>query len=96
MCYKKLFSITYEILGLLDNTLTGNYEYSRSNGENLRLPITSNYLKNYKVFAILFFHFWYRHEISNTVKKKKKKKEPHWSTASEVIDSEKCAYLNAK
>ena len=24
-----------EILGLLDNTLTGNYEYSRSNRKNL-------------------------------------------------------------
>ena len=27
-----------EILGLLDNTLTANYEYSRINRENLPLP----------------------------------------------------------
>ena len=35
---KKLFSIGSEILGLLDNTLTPNYEYSRINRENLPLP----------------------------------------------------------
>ena len=28
-----------EILGLLDNTLTGNYEYSRSNRDNLPLQV---------------------------------------------------------
>ena len=28
-----------EILGLLDNTLAANYGYSRSNKENLPLPI---------------------------------------------------------
>ena len=36
---KKLFLIKSEISGLLVNTLTGNYEYSRSNRENLPLPI---------------------------------------------------------
>ena len=36
---EKLFSIRSEILELLDNTLTGNYEYSRCNAENLPLPI---------------------------------------------------------
>ena len=36
---KKLFLIVSEILGLLDNTLTANYEYSRSNRENLQFPI---------------------------------------------------------
>ena len=36
---KNLFSIRDEILGLLDNTLTANYEYSRSNKEHLPLPI---------------------------------------------------------
>ena len=36
---KNLFSIRDEILGLLDNTLTAYYEYSRSNKENLPLPI---------------------------------------------------------
>ena len=38
LSYKRLFLIRSEILGLLDNTLTGNYEYSRYNRENLPLP----------------------------------------------------------
>ena len=36
---KKLFLIISEILGLLDNTLTANYGYSRSNRENLPFAI---------------------------------------------------------
>ena len=36
---KKLVSIRSEILRLLDNRFTGNYEYSRSNREKLALPI---------------------------------------------------------
>ena len=39
LCYKKLFSIRTDIFGLLDNTMTGNYEYSGSNRENLQLQI---------------------------------------------------------
>ena len=35
---KKLFLIRAEILGLLDNTLTANYEYSGIKSENLPLP----------------------------------------------------------
>ena len=36
---KNLFLIRSEILGLLVNRLTANYEYSRSNGQNLLLLI---------------------------------------------------------
>ena len=36
---KKIVSIRSEILGLLDNTLTGKYEYSRGKRENIPLPI---------------------------------------------------------
>ena len=43
---EKLFSIRSEILLLLDNTLTGNYEYSCSNAENLSLPIQIQLYKN--------------------------------------------------
>ena len=42
---KSLFLIRSKILGLLDNTLTANYEYSRINRENLQLP---NKAKLYK------------------------------------------------
>ena len=37
-CKKKLFLIRSQILGLLENTLTTNYEYSRITRENLPLP----------------------------------------------------------
>ena len=36
---KKLYLVRSEILGLFFNALTGDYEYSRSNGDNLLLPI---------------------------------------------------------
>ena len=42
---KNLFLIRFEIVGLLDNTLTANYKYSRSNRENLHLPIEINSCK---------------------------------------------------
>ena len=35
---KGFFLIKFEILGLLDNTLTANYEYCRINRKNLPLP----------------------------------------------------------
>ena len=38
LSYKKLFLIRSEILGLLDNMLTPNDEYSRINSENVPLP----------------------------------------------------------
>ena len=65
LSWKNLFSIRSEILGVLNNRLTGNYQYSRSNRENLRLPIISNYLENYRLFAIFFLHFWYPYVISD-------------------------------
>ena len=42
---KKLFSISCEILGLLGNTLTANCKYSRSNRENLPLPLQIKWSK---------------------------------------------------
>ena len=35
---KRLFLIRSEILGLLDNTMTANYQYPRINRENLPVP----------------------------------------------------------
>ena len=45
--------------------LTGKNEYFRSNRGNLRLQIISNYLENYRLFAIFFLHFWYPYVISD-------------------------------
>ena len=57
------------------NTLTANYEYSRSNGENLPLPIQTQLPEKSKTFFGLLLHFWNLHYILNTLKKKKKKKK---------------------
>ena len=38
LCKKRLFLIRSEILELLDNILTANYEYSRIHRENVALP----------------------------------------------------------
>ena len=52
--------------------------------------------KRPKTFCGVFFAF-----LESTLnfqyfeKKKKKKNEPHRSSISQVIDSERCAYLNA-
>ena len=50
-----LFLITYEILGLLDITLTPNYVYSRINGENLPLPIQIKLCKKSEFFSRIAF-----------------------------------------
>ena len=46
-----------ENLGLLDNTLTGNYEYSCINRENLPLPIQIKLSKKPKPFFRTSFAF---------------------------------------
>ena len=58
MSSKKSFLARAEILGLLVKTLTANYEYSRSNTDNLPLPfqmILSEKLKTFSAFFIAFF-----------------------------------------
>ena len=44
------FLVRSKILGLVVNTLTANYEYSGSNGENLPLPIQMQLSKKPKTF----------------------------------------------
>ena len=61
------------------NTLTANYEYSRSNRENLPLPIQMQLSEKGKTFSQFFIAF----------------NGPHSPSISEVIDSERRAYLNA-
>ena len=52
---KKLFLIRSEILRLLVNTLTANYEYSRSNRGNLPLPVQIKLSKKPWAFSFIFF-----------------------------------------
>ena len=89
---KNLFLMRSEILLQLLNTLTPNYEYSRSNKENLPLQIQvklSIKPPSFLLFFLLIFGiyvklplFWKQHGR-------------HRSNISEVIDSKRCAYLNA-
>ena len=59
------------ILGLLDNTLTGKYEILVVKERICSHQFKSHHLRNVRIFAALFFHFWYIHAISNVLKKKK-------------------------
>ena len=90
MSYKKLFLIRFQILGLLVNTLTANYEYSCSKKGLYSYKVKSHHLKNIKPFAWLDLNFHNLHEIFHVPKKN----EPHISSISEAIESEICAYLN--
>ena len=53
-----------------------------------RYQIKPNYLKNRKFSAAAFFVSWNENQICSVLKKKI---EPHRSSMSEVIDSERCA-----
>ena len=89
---KNLFLIRSEILGLLVKTLTANYEYSRSNRENLPLRIQMQLSKKPKVICCIFVVF---SEYTLNFQFFEKKVYPHQSSISWVFASEKCAYLNA-
>ena len=52
-----LFLIRSEILGLLDNTVTANYEYSRINRENFPLPNYAELSQKVSIFCGIFFPF---------------------------------------
>ena len=90
-----VFVICAEAINLHDSTfhtLTPNYEYSRSNRKNLPLPIQrqlSIKLNNFSQFFIAFL------KCTLNLEHFEKKNEPHSSSLSEVIDSERRAYLNA-
>ena len=70
---KKLFSITPDSLGLLNETLTGNYEYSRRNSENLPLLIQIKLSKNPSLLSIIVIKFFISKWNFECSEKKKKK-----------------------
>ena len=74
------------------NTLTANYEYSRSDRENLPLPIQLQLSEKLKTFSQFFIAFL---ESTLNFEHFEKKDEPHSSSIYEVTDSERHAYLNA-
>ena len=54
---KSYFFITSYILVLIDNKLTVNYESSRTNRENLQLPIQIKLSENPAIFCQIFLSF---------------------------------------
>ena len=67
--------------------LTADYKYSRSNRENLPLPIQMQLSKKPKIFC-QFLHFWNLQWILNILKKRS-----HSLSISKIIDSERLLYL---
>ena len=57
---KKSLLVKSGILRLLVNTLTANYEYSRSNRENLPLQLQMQLFENPETFCLLLY-FWNVH-----------------------------------
>ena len=79
-------------MGLLDNTLTWRYEYSRSNRENLKLPNQIKLSKKRESFRGISFAFLIS---ALNCQCSERKYGYHKSGISEVIDSERSAYFKA-
>ena len=92
-CLRKCKSILVkcEILGLVVNALTTDYEYFRSNRESLRLSIQRQFSEYLNFFSKFVLKFRNVHSICKVLKKN----EPHTSNSCEVTNSERHAYLNA-
>ena len=58
---KKSFSVWSEILGLLVNTLTPDYEYSLSNMDKLQLPVQMQLPEKLEAFSRFLLRFWNMH-----------------------------------
>ena len=92
MKWKNLFSVKSEILGQLVKTLTANYEYSRSNRDNLLLPTETELSEKVSIFchsligfseSTLNFVYFQTEQIFIT------------RVISEDIECQRRAYLNA-
>ena len=79
------------MLGLFDNTLIPNYEYFRSNRDNLHLPIEIKLSEKPSKFCSTFFPLL---GSKLNLPCSEIKKNPHRLSIPAVIDSERCAYLN--
>ena len=82
----------FEILGLLLNTLTTHYFNSRTNRENLPLPIQRQLSEKLKSFSEFFIKIL----VCTLNLEHFARNKPHSSSIFEYIDSEKRENLNAK
>ena len=72
--------------------LASNYEYSRSAGKKLPLPIQLQLFKKLKTFWSIFIAFSELFKFQTFWKKN----EPHSLSTSQIVDSEKRDYLKHK
>ena len=74
------------------NTLTANYEYSRSHTDDLPLPVQMQLSGKLKIFSQFFIGFF---ESTLNFEHFEKKNQTHSSSISEVMYSQRRVYLNA-
>ena len=92
MKWKNLLSVKAEILGLLVNRFTANYEYSRSSRDNLLLLGETRLSEKLNIFCEFFVPF---SESTLSFEYFETRKKFYNSVISEDIDSERRAYLDA-
>ena len=89
MSWKRSLLFRSEVLGVLGNTLTGDHIYCR---HYFRQIFESAIITKPENVFWIFFTF---SESTQNFAQFEKKYHLHSSNISEVIDSEKCGYLNA-
>ena len=91
LSWKKSPSVLYEILRLFVNALTADDNYSGSNMQNLQEQFQTQLSQKQKTFSWFFIAFlkcaWNLEHIQ-------KKGEYPRLLISEIIDTERCGYLN--
>ena len=85
------FSVRYETLGLVRNTLTTYYGYSPNNTDKLPLPVQMQLHKKLETFSVFFVAFL---ELSFNFQLFRKKDEPPGKSIPEVIYSKRRVYLH--
>ena len=85
LCWKKSLLLTYEILGLLVNTLATDEKYPVFNRDKLTIPIQMQLSQKQNDFSKFFVSFL---KSRLNFKYFESKDEPHRFCISEVTDSE--------
>ena len=91
MSWKKSPSVWYQILRLFVNALTADDKYSTSNMQNLRHQFETPLSQKQKTFSGFFIAFL---KCAWNLDHFKKKDEYPSLFISDIIDAERCGYLN--
>ena len=91
MSSKKSPSVWHKILRLFVHALIADDKYSGSNMKNFPQQFQTPLSQKQKTFLGFLLHFWNVHEIYSIFKKKD---EYPSLIISEIIETERCSYLN--